>query len=195
MNFPFTKVLEVPVVLHKNIKDEDLLLFSYSYAQTQIFIVDRNDLNSYINNNPNLYAMYGQYIDFSKIQSTVIRENFYFGCETISYKYLDDNIGDTSDYPLFRNEQISAVRSTNAIFINHNYLKYKIIIKLNKKWISILDAQTRTGRFDHVAPDGQTVGVKDFFLVSGEQLSVPRDTERGSLGNKINCRCIASYEV
>ena len=41
MNFPFTKVLEVPVVLHKNIKDEDLLLFSYSYAQTQIFIVDR----------------------------------------------------------------------------------------------------------------------------------------------------------
>ena len=133
MNFPFTKVLEVPVVLHKNIKDEDFLLFSHSYAQTQIFIVDRNDLNSYINNNPNLYAMYGQYIDFSKIPSTVIRENFYFGCETISYKYLDDNIGDTSDYPLFRNEQISAVRSTNAIFINHNYLKYKIIIKLNKK--------------------------------------------------------------
>ena len=132
MNFPFTKVLEVPVVLHKNIKDEDLLLFSYSYAQTQIFIVDRNDLNSYINNNPNLYAMYGQYIDFSKIQSTVIRENFYFGCETISYKYLDDNIGNTSDYPLFRNEQMSVVRSTNTIFINQNHLKYKIIIKLSK---------------------------------------------------------------
>jgi SNF2 family DNA or RNA helicase len=130
MNFPFTKVLEVPVILHKNIKDEDLLLFSNSYAQTHMYIVDRNDLNHYINNNPHVYA---QYIDFSKIQSTAIRENFYFGCETISYKYLDDNIGDCVDYPLFRNETLSVVRSTNTVFINHNHLKYKIIIKLCKK--------------------------------------------------------------
>jgi len=100
---------------------------------------------------------------------------------------VDNNVGIAESWS--RQKEAELIDDAELIGTNQQ------IIKLNKKWISILDAQTRTGRFDHVAPDGQTVGVKDFFLVSGEQLSVPRDTERGSLGNKINCRCIASYEV
>jgi HK97 family phage portal protein len=61
----------------------------------------------------------------------------------------------------------------------------------NKMWISTLDAYTRSGKFDHVAPNYQTVPNASTFTVSGEQLMFPGD-RNGSGGNIINCRCDSS---
>ncbi len=69
-----------------------------------------------------------------------------------------------------------------------------LILSVNKTWISILDNRTRRGIFDHVSPNGQTVGVNEDFIVSGERLKFPRDT-RVSIGNIANCRCISDFSV
>ena len=92
--FPFTKILETPIVLHKKIKDDDILFFSYSsYVNMYMYIIDRNDIyNYYTENTVNTYS---QHFDISKIKSSVIRENYYFGNETISYKYLSNKKKET----------------------------------------------------------------------------------------------------
>jgi len=65
---------------------------------------------------------------------------------------------------------------------------------VGKEWRSILDGATRTGRFNHVSPDGQERGVNEPFDVSGERLMNPRDTSLGaSAGNIMGCRCIVIY--
>lgn len=137
--FPYTKILEVPIVLHKKINNDDILLFTKSYGTTYIYIIDRNDLQ----NDPN-YNMNNQYVDISKIQSTIIKEPFYFGNEIICYKYLDTtnetefrNIGFNEDYYLYKNETITSIKLINQIFITKNYLKHRIVCKLEKKRIHI----------------------------------------------------------
>ncbi len=63
-----------------------------------------------------------------------------------------------------------------------------------KDWQSILDIKTRTGKFDHVRPDGQRRAVNDKFDVSNERLISPRD-RNASIGNTAGCRCIAVYSI
>jgi len=63
-----------------------------------------------------------------------------------------------------------------------------------KTWQSILDTKTRTGRFNHVRPDGQVRAVDDSFDVSNERLISPRD-RTASIGNTAGCRCIAVYVI
>lgn len=61
-----------------------------------------------------------------------------------------------------------------------------------KMWITVGDERVRTGRFDHVSADRQIRQLDEPFIVSGERLNFPKDTSLGaSLGNVINCRCIA----
>jgi hypothetical protein len=60
-----------------------------------------------------------------------------------------------------------------------------------KEWVSILDSRTRQA---HVISDGQRVPINQPFIVDGESLVYPRDTN-GSPGNIINCRCVAIYLV
>jgi len=149
--FPFTKILETPVVLHKKMKDDDILFFSYSsYVNMYMYILDRNDVNTYYRENT--INTYSQHFDISKIKSTVIRENYYFGNEIISYKYLsnksssncessmsinnnenDGNINDSADFYLYKNENIAIVKTINELFIHKHYLKYKILIVLEKR--------------------------------------------------------------
>lgn len=59
-----------------------------------------------------------------------------------------------------------------------------------KEWLSADDSFVRTGRWDHVKPNGQKVPVDSNFVVSGEELFEPRDLN-GSLENVINCRCVS----
>ena len=62
-----------------------------------------------------------------------------------------------------------------------------------KEWIATHDMRTRTGRFDHLAADGQVVKVDAHFRVSGERLYYPGDVSAGaSAGNVINCRCASA---
>lgn len=60
---------------------------------------------------------------------------------------------------------------------------------LTKEWIAILDRRTRPW---HSQADGQIVSVKDYFLVGGERLMIPRDPN-GSAGNTMRCRCESVY--
>jgi SNF2 family DNA or RNA helicase len=128
--FPYTKILEVPIVLHKKINDEDILLFTKSYGTTYVYVIDRNDLQK----DPN-YNMNYQYIDISKIQSTIIKEPFYFGHEMVCYKYLDttNEVGDHKDFYLYKNETINAIKLSNETFITKSYLKHRIVCKLEKR--------------------------------------------------------------
>ena len=181
--FPFTKILETPIVLHKKIKDDDILFFSYSsYVNMYMYIIDRNDIyNYYTENTVNTYS---QHFDISKIKSSVIRENYYFGNETISYKYLsnkkkethlpiaqdsgsssheasrtihndpdsvrpctrqddpdsvrpctrqDGIVNESVDFYLYKKEDITIVKAINELFIQKHYLKYKILLTLEKR--------------------------------------------------------------
>jgi len=62
-----------------------------------------------------------------------------------------------------------------------------------KRWITMQDEKVRAA---HAAAHGQTVRVDEPFTVGGERLRHPGDTGLGaSLGNVINCRCVAEYGV
>lgn len=70
-------------------------------------------------------------------------------------------------------------------------------IELQKTWLSTLDERTRGNgpkdEFDHVSADGETVGMDEMFVLTGEELEYPCD-ENGSPGNIINCRCTPIYD-
>lgn len=70
------------------------------------------------------------------------------------------------------------------------------LIQIQKMWITVGDSRVRPqqgGRFNHVAADRQLVQEDEPFIVTGERLMFPTDTSLGaSLGNVINCRCIAT---
>jgi len=57
-----------------------------------------------------------------------------------------------------------------------------------RSWLSRRDGKVRTGKWDHLEPDGQVVAITAKFLVSGEFLRFAGDPT-GSAGNVINCRC------
>jgi uncharacterized protein with gpF-like domain len=60
---------------------------------------------------------------------------------------------------------------------------------MKREWVSSMDDRTRDEPgADHVAADGQIVGMKEPFTVSGERLMFPGDPA-GSAANVIACRC------
>ena len=71
-----------------------------------------------------------------------------------------------------------------------------------KVWTTAIDERTRTiadgALFDHVAADGQRVGMHEPFIIEGvngdEALMYPGDTA-GSAANVISCRCIIVMEL
>ena len=64
---------------------------------------------------------------------------------------------------------------------------------MKREWVSAQDDRTRdTSEADHVDADGQTVGMKEPFTVSGEKLMFPGDPS-GSAANVINCRCAVVF--
>lgn len=66
-------------------------------------------------------------------------------------------------------------------------------LDMKREWVSSMDDRTRdTSEADHVAADGQIVGMKEPFIVSGERLMFPGDP-RGSAANVINCRCAVVF--
>lgn len=109
----FTKILQLPVILHKTILDENILLITQGAS---IYIVDRTDID--YNNT------YTNYIDLSKIPCTVIKESFYLS-EHLAFKYLNEEF-------LHRNEDISYINRFNSIFTSNNYTKAMLILKLEK---------------------------------------------------------------
>lgn len=64
-------------------------------------------------------------------------------------------------------------------------------IPVRAEWNSVLDDHTRAdNQFDHASANGLTIDpATERFIVSGEALRFPGDSENGSAGNIINCRC------
>jgi hypothetical protein len=66
-------------------------------------------------------------------------------------------------------------------------------LDMKREWVSALDARTRDEPdADHVDADGQVVGMKEPFIVSGESLMFPGDPA-GSAANTIMCRCAVVF--
>ena len=63
-------------------------------------------------------------------------------------------------------------------------------LKMTKEWLATKDDRTRP---EHLAADGQTVGLDETFVVGGEAMDRPGDTS-GSEANVINCRCAVIFE-
>ena len=62
-------------------------------------------------------------------------------------------------------------------------------LDMKREWVSASDDRTRDEpEADHRDADGQVVGMKEPFVVSGEKLMFPGDPS-GSAANIINCRC------
>lgn len=64
-------------------------------------------------------------------------------------------------------------------------------LDMRREWVSAADERTRRSppdKFDHMEADGQVVGMKEPFIVSGERLMFPGDPT-ASAGNQIACRC------
>ena len=102
--------------------------------------------------------------------------------ESRSQVIVDNNVGVAESWS--RSREAELINDAALISVT------QAVIKVTKKWVSILDSKVRT---DHAVADGQAVGVNDFFFVGGENLKAPR---LGQIpANNINCRCIAYYEV
>jgi len=73
-----------------------------------------------------------------------------------------------------------------------NYKNSGVVQKL--EWLSARDMFVRgldiKDVYDHASADGQVVYMEEMFLASGELLERPHDPA-GSIGNTINCRCVA----
>jgi HK97 family phage portal protein len=95
----------------------------------------------------------------------------------------------------YKGQAMTIARTEGTSAMNHSAQTVRDLNAIPKKmWISTLDAYTRSGKFDHVAPNYQQVPNASTFSVSGEQLMYPGD-RNGSGGNIINCRCDSSGMV
>ena len=63
---------------------------------------------------------------------------------------------------------------------------YQSGLVIGKKWNSTHDDRTR---HSHSQADGQIRKLDEYFDIGGEKLLHPRDSEHGSAGNVIQCRC------
>jgi uncharacterized protein with gpF-like domain len=62
-----------------------------------------------------------------------------------------------------------------------------------KTWVAVLDARTRPA---HAEADGQTVPLKEPYIVMGQKLMRPGDTTLGAtMDNIANCRCTSVISV
>jgi phage portal protein BeeE len=111
---------------------------------------------------------------------------------------LDDMVqrvqGELSEYSARQARVLARTETTGGMNRGQQLARVDAGID-RKRWVSTLDARTRTvetsGRFDHLAADGQITSNEGVFVVSGEKLLHPGDTSNGaSSGNVVQCRCV-----
>lgn len=67
-------------------------------------------------------------------------------------------------------------------------------IILEKEWLTAMDEKVRRGLFNHVRAQGETVGLREYYVNTGEALMHPGDSA-GSAGNIANCRCFENFST
>ena len=83
---------------------------------------------------------------------------------------------------------IARTESHSAYNMGTQFASQSSELDLMKEWISSADERTRQNGFDHVAADGEVVGIEEAFIETGEALLFPGDPN-GSAGNVVFCRC------
>ena len=63
-------------------------------------------------------------------------------------------------------------------------------LRMTKEWLATKDDRTRP---EHLAADGQTVGLDEKFSVGGEAMDRPGDSS-ASAANVVACRCAIIFE-
>lgn len=103
----------------------------------------------------------------------------------------------SKDFYLWQAKRIARTETTAAANLGAIMAANDHDVELEKEWISTIDKKTRRkpqDEYDHLFMDGNTVDLRDDFLVDGENLHYPGDP-RGSAGNVINCRCTIAVLV
>lgn len=91
--------------------------------------------------------------------------------------------------------RIARTETNGAMNFGHNVMRHKEGVT-EKEWISTFDQRTRTGKFNHMMPNGQKRPQGQPFDVSGQQLMHPGDIMLGATaGNVINCRCTSAASI
>jgi hypothetical protein len=110
-------------------------------------------------------------------------------------KIIKDQIGFTDTY---RAERIARTEVISASNMGSLEGAKATGLNINKQWLSTKDDKVRglgmNDEFDHINCDGESVGMNDAFLQTGEELEFPGDPT-GSSGNVINCRCTIVYDT
>ena len=101
-----------------------------------------------------------------------------------------NNIND--DYFLSKQRALDiAETEANTVL---NYTDYEDAIKngfTKKTWKTERDNRVRKS---HMAVDGKTIGIKDYFKVGGDEMLYPHDlSQNPKPQNVINCRCVVIY--
>lgn len=97
---------------------------------------------------------------------------------------LDNGYFFSSDRAMFCAEE-----EANSVGECKEFVKAVMKGKRLKTWVSMRDKRVRG---THVAADGQTVPITDFFRVGQSMMLYPRDPS-GSPEEVVNCRCHAEY--
>lgn len=85
---------------------------------------------------------------------------------------------------------IARTETSNAINITtHNTAEYSGMTK--KTWLHV--GGGKEDRPAHLALDGKTIGIKEYFMVNGHQCLYPHDPNLPA-SEVINCYCVAIYE-
>lgn len=90
-----------------------------------------------------------------------------------------------------RSEMIARTETNSAANAAQYMAADSLGISMQREWIAAEDERTRD---DHVAADGQVVGMEEPFIIGGEELMYPGDPS-GSPEQIINCRCATGFIV
>jgi len=105
--------------------------------------------------------------------------------------------GVLSGYSTVAAKRLARTEVTGAMNFGEQLAREELEVEL-KSWASTIDRRTRTyatGKADHLGPHGQVVPNDKPFIVSGQRLMHPGDSQLGaSAYNVVNCRCVAVAE-
>lgn len=92
-------------------------------------------------------------------------------------------------FSITRAQTISRTETHRAAMASSDNAASELPDDFVREWVAASGGDTRRA---HSRADGQTVELKEPFIVDGERLRFPGDPS-GSAANVINCRCVAIY--
>jgi len=162
--------------------------------ETEFAMYDENTVARLIKSDPQMLPKARQGVKkdkafgyYNKLMNSAITQGIVQG-ETIQQiaRRIMDKTGETSYKNAIRNARTAFGGAHNAGCLESMRQARCMGIRVQKKWLAILDSKTRD---THADLDGQVRDVDDPFISpSGDELMYPKDPS-GSPGEVYNCRC------